>query len=233
MTTVTQNPPGRRDPASEDAHEPDGPAPSDAAMEPQRPDAGEHGTGEHGTGEHGTEHPDGDRLEQPEARRARTWRPTPRVLWALAAVLVLAAVAVAATLGRATWQARQADDSRSAALAAGRQIAVNFVTMRASSFDADTKLVLDEATGPFRTEYASTLAQLKPVVTANKTVSTVERAEASLVSSDDDSARVIVGVVAPTTNASTSTPEKKTYRLRLDLVRVGDAWKVNALDFVS
>jgi Mce-associated membrane protein len=40
-------------------------------------------------------------------------------------------------------------------------------------------------------------------------------------------------VVAPTSNASTPKAEKKTYRLRLDLVKVGDAWKVSNLDFVS
>src|SRR6476469_1524625 len=166
-------------------------------------------------------------------RGVRTWRPTPRVLWGLTAVLLLAALAVTATLGRSAWQQQRAADDGAAALATGRQIAVNFVTMSASSFDADTKRVLDESTGAFRKEYSSTLAQLKPVVTANKTVSTVERAEASLVSSDGDSAKVIVGVVAPTSNASTPTAEKKTYRLRLDLVKVGDAWKVSTLDFVS
>ena len=166
-------------------------------------------------------------------RGVRTWRPTPRLLWALTAVLLLAAVAVAATLGRSAWQAQRVADARDTALAAGRQIAVNFVTMNASTFDADTKRVLDESTGSFQKEYAATLAQLKPVVTANKTVSTVEKAEASLVSGDDDSARVIVGVVAPTTNASTPKAEKKTYRLRLDLVKVGDSWKVSSLDFVS
>jgi Mce-associated membrane protein len=167
------------------------------------------------------------------AGTAGTWRPTPRLLWILSAVLLLAAVAVTATLGRSAWQQQRDADNRAAALAAGRQIAVNFVTMNAASFDADTKRVLDESTGAFQKEYASTLAQLKPVVTANKTVSTVERAEASLVSSDDDSAKVIVGIVAPTSNASTPQAEKKTYRLRLDLVKVGDAWKVSTLDFVS
>ena len=174
----------------------------------------------------------------PDAPRAglrgvRTWRPTPRLLWIVTAVLLLAAVAVTATLGRTAWQQRREADNRAAALAAGRQIAVNFVTMNATTFDADTQRVLDDSTGAFRKEYASTLAQLKPVVTANKTVSTVERAEASLVSGDDDSAKVIVGVVAPTSNASTPKAEKKTYRLRLDLVKVGDAWKVSNLDFVS
>ncbi len=166
-------------------------------------------------------------------RGVRAWRPTPRVLWSLMAVLLLAALAVTGTLGRSVWQQQRDADNGAAALAAGRQIAVNFVTMNASSFDTDTKRVLDESTGAFQKEYASTLAQLKPVVTANKTVSTVERAEAALVSSDDDSAKVIVGVVAPTSNASTPTAEKKTYRLRLDLVKVGDAWKVSTLDFVS
>ena len=166
-------------------------------------------------------------------RGVRTWRPTPRLLWTVTAVLLLAAVAVTATLGRSAWQAQRSADARDTALAAGRQIAVNFVTMNAATFDADTKRVLAESTGSFQKEYAATLTQLKPVVTANKTVSTVERAEASLVSGDDDSARVIVGVVAPTTNASTPKAEKKTYRLRLDLVKVGDSWKVSSLDFVS
>jgi len=164
----------------------------------------------------------------------RTWRPpASRLVWSLAVLLLLAAVAVTATLGRSAWQQQRDADNRSAALAAGRQIAVNFVTMSAATFDADTKRVLDESTGAFQKEYASTLAQLKPVVTANKTVSTVERAEAALVSADADSAKIIVGVVAPTSNASTPKPEKKTYRLRLDLVKVGDAWKVSTLDFVS
>lgn len=164
---------------------------------------------------------------------ARQWRPTPRLLWVVAAVLFLAAVVVAATLGRGTWEARAQAENEAEALAAGRQLAVNFVTMHADSFDADAARVLAGATGSFKKEYESTLSQLKPVVTANKTVSTVERAEASLVSADADSARVIVGVVAPTTNTATTTPQKKTYRLRLDLTKVGAEWKVGNLEFVS
>lgn len=157
----------------------------------------------------------------------------PRTLWLLAAVLVLMTVAVVATLGRTAWTQRQADDSRAEALAAGRQLAVNFVTMSHTTFDADTARVLAGATGEFRKEYSESVAKLKPVVVSNRTVSRVERAEASLVSADDDSAKVIVGVVAPTTNAATTTPEKKTYRLRLGLTKVGTDWKVDSLDFVG
>lgn len=212
MTMVTTHPETGRLPGTPDGS--DEPDPRDADT------AGDVGSGPHDTPRAGL-------------RGVRTWRPTPRLLWGLTALFLLAAVAVTATLGRATWQQQRETDDGAAALAAGRQIAVNFVTMDAASFDADTKRVLDGSTGAFQKEYASTLAQLKPVVTANKTVSTVERAEASLVSADEDSAKVIVGVVAPTSNASTPQPEKKTYRLRLDLVKVGDAWKVSSLDFVS
>ncbi|NUR15294.1 MAG: hypothetical protein HOQ13_03170 [Dermatophilaceae bacterium] len=216
MAPTRSTSPAETEPPNRSAHPDDG-----------RADAGDTG------GTHDGAAPGHEDAPRAGLRGARTWRPTPRLLWALTAVLLLAAIAVTATLGRSAWQAQRVADARDTALAAGRQIAVNFVTMNAATFDADTKRVLAASTGSFQKEYAATIAQLRPVVTANKTVSTVERAEASLVSGDDDSARVIVGVVAPTTNAATPTAEKKTYRLRLDLVKVGDSWKVSSLDFVS
>jgi Mce-associated membrane protein len=160
-------------------------------------------------------------------------RPGPRLLWGLAAVLAVATVVVLASLGRSAWAEREAAATRAEALAAGKQLAVNFVTMNHATFDADSARVLAGATGDFHKEYAESVAKLKPVVVENKTVSKVERAEASLVSADADSAKVIVGVVAPTTNAAATSPEKKTYRLRLDLARVGAEWKVSSLDFVG
>lgn len=170
-------------------------------------------------------------------RAIRAARPGPRLLWALTAVLAAATVVVLATVGRAAWDAREAASARAGALAAGKQLAVNFVTMNHATFDADSARVLAGATGDFKKEYAESVAQLKPVVVENKTVSKVERVEASLVPADGDTdadtAKVIVGVVAPTTNAAATTPEKKTYRLRLDLTRVGAEWKVSSLDFVG
>jgi Mce-associated membrane protein len=145
----------------------------------------------------------------------------------------VAAFAVLATLGRAAWSARETAADRAEALSAGKQLAMNFVSMSHGTFDADSARVLAGATGAFRKEYAESVARLKPVVVSNRTVSRVERAEASFVAGDGDSAKVLVGVVAPTTNAATTTPEKKTYRLRLDLTRVGDEWKVSSLDFVG
>lgn len=158
---------------------------------------------------------------------------TPRLVWALATVALVATVAVGATLGRDWWTARQLAQANASALAAGRQLAVNFATIDYRHVDQDTALVRSGATGPFLTSYASSLAQLKKVLVANRSVSTVERAEAGLVSGDLDSARVIVGIVAPTSNTAIPQGEKKTYRIRLDLQRAGDSWKVAGLDFVG
>lgn len=158
---------------------------------------------------------------------------TPRLVWALATVALVATVAVGATLGRDWWTARQLAQANASALAVGRQLAVNFATIDYRHVDQDTALVRSGATGPFLTSYASSLAQLKKVLVANRSVSTVERAEAGLVSGDLDSARVIVGIVAPTSNTAIPQGEKKTYRIRLDLQRAGDSWKVAGLDFVG
>lgn len=158
---------------------------------------------------------------------------TPRLAWALAATVLLAAVAVGATLGRDWWSARQVAGANAGALAAGRQLAVNFATIDYRRVDQDTARVRSGATGPFLAGYTSSLQQLRKVLIENKSVSTVERAEAGLVSGDLDSARVIVGIVAPTSNTAIPQGEKKTYRIRLDLQRAGDSWKVAGLDFVG
>ncbi|WP_299447503.1 hypothetical protein [uncultured Phycicoccus sp.] len=158
------------------------------------------------------------------------WRP---VLWALVLVVVAATVAVAATGGRAWYDARQVEQAHREALAAGRQLAVNFATLDHRTVDEDTARVKAGATGEFLDGYTSSLADLRAVVVDNESTSTVERAEAALVSGDRDSAQVIVGVVAPTTNTNIPDGETKTYRLKLGLREVGGTWKVERLEFVG
>lgn len=158
------------------------------------------------------------------------WRPA---LWAAVAVVVLATVALAGTGGRAWYQARQVEQAQREALAAGRQLAVNFATLDYRSVDEDTARVRAGATGEFLDSYTTSLADLRTVVVQNESTSRVERAEAALVSGDRDSAQVIVGVVAPTTNTNVPDGETKTYRIKLGLREVGGTWKVERLEFVG
>ena len=171
--------------------------------------------------------------DTPPRTGPRALRLTPRYLWLLAAVALVAAVVLAATSGREWYAARQTEQANAAATAAARQLAINFVTVDYQKVDADTARVRAGATGEFLKSYSASVDELKKVLVANKTVSTVQRSEAALVSGDRDSAVALVGVVAPTKNTAVPAGETKTYRMRLDLRKVGETWKVENLEFVG
>jgi len=165
--------------------------------------------------------------------RPRALHVTPKLVWLLAALALVASLALGATKGRDWYAARQTEAANAAAVAAARQLAVNFVTVDYQKVDADTARVRAGATGEFLKSYSASTDELKKVLVANKTVSSAQRTEAALVSGDRDSAVALVGVVAPTKNTSVPDGETKTYRMRLDLRLVGEQWKVENLEFVG
>ncbi|GEM_PF-976316 len=169
----------------------------------------------------------------PSVPLLRSARVAPRVLWLLTATALLATLAFAATRGRDWWEERHLDQAHAAALAAGRQLAINFTTLDYRTVDADAGRVKAGATGDFLASYTDSWTSLKSLVVQNRTVSKVQTAEAALESGDLDSAQVIVGVVAPTSNTSIPAGENKTYRMKLGLRLVGSQWKVASLDFVG
>ncbi len=173
------------------------------------------------------------RAGSPRPTRVRVPGLTPRWVWALAVVALLAAAALGATRGREWYAAHQTEQAHAEALAAARQLGVNFVTVDYRHVDADIARVRAGATGSFLDSYTASTAELKKVLVENRTVSTAQRTEAGLVSGDRDSAVVLVGVVAPTSNAASPRGETKTYRMRLQLQKVKDAWKVENLEFVG
>lgn len=166
-------------------------------------------------------------------RVARAAMLTPRAVWALAALVLVAALALGATEGRQWYAAQQGQQAAAEASAAARALAVNFVSVDYQQIDRDTARVKEGATGTFLESYTKSVEELKKVIVANKTVSRVERTEVGLVSGDLDSAVALVGVVAPTTNTAVPDGETKTYRMRMELRKVSDAWKVENLEFVG
>lgn len=171
--------------------------------------------------------------ETEPAQRVGVARITPRLVWVLVVLALVASVALGATRGRDWYSARQATAANAAATAAARQLAINFVSVDYTTVDADTARVRAGAAGEFLKSYSTSVDQLKKVLVANKTVSTVQRSEAALVSGDLDSAVALVGVVAPTKNTAVPAGETKTYRIRLELRKVGADWKVENLEFVG
>jgi len=158
-------------------------------------------------------------------------RRTPRVRLVLGLTLV-AAMVLAVVLGRQALDQRAEARDRSAALAAARQIAVNFSTLDYRTFDRDTARVAAVATGSFKSDFAAQAAQIKQVVLADKSVSTGQVTQAALVSLSSSRARVLLALDAQVTNTSTTTPAARHYRVQLDLTKVHGAWLANQLQFV-
>jgi Mce-associated membrane protein len=154
-------------------------------------------------------------------------------LLGLLVVVAVASVALAATSWSRLASASDRDQRREAVLEQARQQAVNFTTLDYQHLDRDLGRVLDGATGDFRKQFQQGTKDLTALVTQNKAVSKGEVLDAGLVSSDDDSARVLVVADSTVTNAAETQPTKRHYRMQLDLVRKGDRWLVSDLQFVG
>lgn len=165
-------------------------------------------------------------------------QPRPAAPYRLIAFAALAAAALGCLVLIGVLLARQGaaadrDALREQILAAARQRAVNFTTLDYRYLDRDLGRVLKGATGKFRKEFAAGTDNLREIVTANQAVSRGEVLEAGIVSSDEDSARVLVVADSTVTNTASTQPEKRHYRLQLDLVRRDGTWLVSDLEFVG
>ena len=106
------------------------------------------------------------------------------MLWVVVAVALVASLALGATRGRDWYAARQTEAANASAVAAAKQLAINFVTVDYTKVDADVARVKAGATGEFLKSYSTSAGDLTKVLVANQTVSTVQRTEAALVSGD-------------------------------------------------
>ena len=154
------------------------------------------------------------------------------MLGTLGLAAIAALVVVAMTVPRLSAAAER-DQRRTDVLAAARQQAVNFTTLDYQHLDRDLRRVLSGATGGFRKQFESGTKDLSQLVTENQAVSQGEVLEAGIVSDDEDSARVLVVADSTVTNSASSDPQRRHYRLQLDLVHRGDRWLVSDLRFVG
>jgi Mce-associated membrane protein len=150
-------------------------------------------------------------------------------LCALLLVLVVASVLLGVQ-----WKTERDQQTRYAdILASARQEALAFTTLNYHNLDQGVAQVLGGATGSFRKQFKSSAGQLRQLATQNKSMSKGKVLQAGLVSSDQDSARVIVVADSTVSNLNTKSPQPRHYRLQLDLVRQGSRWLTSDLQFVG
>ncbi|MEU6770179.1 hypothetical protein [Streptomyces sp. NPDC046759] len=150
----------------------------------------------------------------------------------LAAATVLTSV-LCVWLGLKLADQRAAEHRRQDILAAARQSALNFTSLDYRHYDRDSRTVLQGATGDFKKQFAAQTAQLTKLVAQNKSVSEGQVLEVGIVRSGARSARVLVVADGKVTNTAAPEGRARTYRLQLDLVRVGGRWLTSDVTFVG
>jgi Mce-associated membrane protein len=158
-------------------------------------------------------------------------RRTLAILLALLGAASVALAVVAIMLGTKVAAAQQADTRRDAAVTAAKQAGVNLATMDYRRAGADVQRLMTGLTGGAKDEMAKSgrqqvVAQLGKV----KTWSVGQVLSAAVVSSDSDSAQVLV--VVDQTVRSADVPNGVVHHLRWQMTvnRVGGRWLVSKLE---
>jgi Mce-associated membrane protein len=164
---------------------------------------------------------------RPGARRAR--------LLVAALVMALAGVlAAAGILGQRWYADRQLDAAHRQAVAAARQVTLNFVSINASTVDGDLARIATGATGEFKDEFTRGMAQVRAAVVENNVESRGSVLRAGLVSGDLDSAVVLVAIDATVKNVRAPEGRLSHYRIQVDMAKVkSGGWLVSRLQFVG
>ena len=179
--------------------------------------------------------------DEPQAVPADAAAPpsSRRLRLALLALIALAAVlavlsAVLAVQQRGHGQHRQRlEDARAAAVRAARQEILNLDGLSAATIDRDLGRVLDGASGTFGTEFRKSQANLKTIITTQKTVSSGTVIAAGVVRADEATATVLVAVDRRVKDTSNAQGVVAHDRWQLDLEQHAGRWLVTELQPVS
>lgn len=166
------------------------------------------------------------------ARSSEEPMSTPKYATVFGLAVVVAMAAVGGWLGFRVHQSQQAQNLRNQFLQVARQGALNLTTIDWQHADADVNRILDGATGDFHEDFVKRSQPFIEAVKQSKakTVGTV--VEAGLVSETPDTAQALVAVAVQTSNAAVPDQAQRSWRLRIDVRKVGEQVKVSNVEFV-
>jgi Mce-associated membrane protein len=146
------------------------------------------------------------------------------LLAVVALVVAVGAAVLAALTARQISDADHDASVRDEALAAGRQIAVDFAAYDYRHLAQDFKTVADESTAPFKEQYLTQSTGVHDLIVKAKSVSTAEVASAGLVSATEDKATVVIALNRTVDNSSLDTPQSDSFGLQIVLLHKGGRW---------
>lgn len=155
-----------------------------------------------------------------------------RTALAVGLLIVTALGGLVGWLGFRADQSHQYEQQRAMFLAAARQGALNLTTISYTEVDADIKRILDSATGTFHDDFQKRLEPFVAVVKQAQSKSQGTITESGLESMQGDNARALVAVTVTTSNAGAAQQEPRSWRMRIDVQKLGDIAKVSNVEFV-
>lgn len=187
---------------------------------------------------------DADRLgpgEQPVSQAApapeTSWRGVNVVLIGLALLLVASTIFFGVRTLRADPAEAKADAlSRqySALSKAATTETEAFLTVNYEDMDPLIEKVLDGATGDFKKQYAGARENLKSSAVTAEAVSRGTVRKVGVADVAGKNAVVFIAADSQVANKSSQgKPQPRYYRLKLDMVKVGDSWLTSGLQFVG
>jgi Mce-associated membrane protein len=153
--------------------------------------------------------------------------PAPRGPMLLGTAALVVALTGSALTAVGSGQLSHRDDSsslRQQALAAARQIAVDFSAYDYRHLQQDFNRVLAESTGSFKSEFATQSAGVQDVIIKVQAVSTAEIASAGVVSAGHSGATVLVAVNRTVKNTSAPNGQSDSFGLQIILTRLKGRW---------
>ena len=153
--------------------------------------------------------------------------------WGLGVLFVVLVAAIVVLVGSAPAVDEELTADQREVAAAARTEALAFLTVDHRNMDPLVDAVLAGATGEFKKQYADQRARLVKEAKRTGATSTGEVVALGVGDMDADSATVLVAANSDVSNNRTGgEPQTRYYRLRLDLVRDGDRWLTNNVQFV-
>lgn len=171
---------------------------------------------------------------EPEAEPAtvRKRPSTTSVAIAVGVAIVVALSGVAGWLGYRVVTEQRTQATHDEMVAAARQGAVNLTSIDYATADADIERILDGATGTFHDDFQQRSQPFVDVVKQAQSKSEGTVTSAGLESSDGDRGQVLVAVSVKTSNLGAAEQEPRAWRMRIDVQKVDDEYKVANVSFV-
>ena len=146
-------------------------------------------------------------------------------------VLLTLACAVLTVLGVRHRQHRTSlDKARTEAVSAGRQAIINLDAISAGTLDADLKRVEAVSTGKFKELFTKSEATLRELYPQQKTTSSGTIRAAAVVTSDLDTATLLIASDRAVTDVQNTKPVTQTSRWEVVMEKHGGRWLMADLE---